>query len=256
MSTNPKTIVHFEVTIRPGKLGAKLNRETYAQINNKVTDGKHFQKKDAYQRQMGMEVDRTKTKDEFEGVKCRVFTDETGLYYTDEWCQMQQKRCLINFDLNIDFYSKLDESEFVKEIGSFKEKYPEFTEVNNLNEYDGVEGYYIMILGGYRQVYVGTSTNIKRRIMQHWSKNKEFDRLLWPPGNKGVYESRLAIDSFRALDTTQIFVYPTSSSNLEDELKTFFSDKFVINRIMGGLIETPADILNAVASTQSRNFKL
>jgi len=40
----------------------------------------------------------------------------------------------------------------------------------------------------------------KEHIRQHWSKTKQFDRLLWG----SVTESIISIDSFRALDTTRI----------------------------------------------------
>ena len=65
-------------------------------------------------------------------------------------------------------------------------------EVKNLNDYSGVAGVYILVLDKYKQVYIGqTNTCIKTRIMSHWRKVKEFDRLLFGP----VESSILSIDS-------------------------------------------------------------
>ncbi|WP_091227261.1 hypothetical protein [Microbacterium sp. 3J1] len=73
-------------------------------------------------------------------------------------------------------------------------------EVTDLTQWDGVGGLYIMVLAEYRQVYVGATssfTGIAKRIRQHWTNQKQFDRLIWGD----VDTSILSIDSFRALDT-------------------------------------------------------
>ncbi|MDE8037439.1 GIY-YIG nuclease family protein [Erysipelothrix rhusiopathiae] len=260
MDNNPKSMIHFGVRLRPGQLGPIMTREKYAPINNKVTGGKRMKEYDDLKRNRGIAVDRTSIYDEFEGVKYQVYADEAGLFYTDEWCEMNQKRCLINYDLNIEYFASLDREDFEEEIKEFKIKYKSFIEIDDLNEYESTSGYYVMVLGEYKQVYVGTSNNIKRRILQHWSKKKEFDRLLWPIGNRGIYVSRISIDSFRAQDTTKIFVFPTKtylsiSLNEEDDIKNFFSDEFVVNRIMGGPMDTPAARLEAIVNTKNRKLK-
>lgn len=62
---------HFGVTVRSGKYGLELTREKYAFINNKSSFNKspYLVIRDAY-------------------------TDETGKYYTDEWCLEYKEKCL------------------------------------------------------------------------------------------------------------------------------------------------------------------
>ena len=77
-------------------------------------------------------------------------------------------------------------------------------ETDDLNELAGKQGVYILVLDEYKQAYIGKSEaagGMKQRILNHWSKRKEFGRLL----NGKVESSILSIDSFGALDTTRIF---------------------------------------------------
>lgn len=90
------------------------------------------------------------------------------------------------------------------------------------------------------------------RIRQHWTKGKSFDRLLFPMGN--VDSSILSIDSFRALDTTRIYIYITDETySSEDKFSNQFSDKFVCNRITGGKIT--GGLLQAITMMKMRNLK-
>ena len=69
------------------------------------------------------------------------------------------------------------------------------------------------------------------RLRKHMSGIQEFDRLLFGD----VRTSKLSINSFRPLDTTRIYVYYTNQSfNRENEFISFFSDKFITNRVEGG----------------------
>jgi len=109
---------------------------------------------------------------------------------------------------------------------------PQFKEVFDLNEYDGVAGHYIIILDEYNQAYFGITSDLRRRMTSHWSKTKEFDRLIFGR----VENSILSIDSFRALDTTRIFVSTRQKTHEyeEDALIKSFPKKFTINRTAGG----------------------
>lgn len=176
---------HFGCTVLSSKYGLELNRDNYAVINNKNSLSKFPSLKNAY-------------------------ADEKGTTYTDEWCKEYQQLILQNYDLNMRFFTSLNHDEFQGEIASFLKKNKNFVEVSNLNEYNGVSGYYIMVLDKYCQLYVGTTDNIKKRIQQHWIKTKSFDRLLFPM--YAVNKSVLSIDSFRALDTTRIYAYPTKNT--------------------------------------------
>lgn len=200
---------HFGVTVNEGKYGLKLVRENYAIIN----------KKSSFNRIM----------------KSCDYEDKQNKLYNDEWCTNHKKKCLENYDLNIEFLSLLDHNEFSKEINKFLKVNNKFTEVTDLTVYNKKPGYYVMVIDEYCQVYVGTTDDIKRRIQQHWSKRKAFDRLLFPIG--AVDTSVLSIDSFRAYDTTRIFAYVTDNLFAkEDDYIKLFSPKFVCNRIGGGEI--------------------
>ena len=78
------------------------------------------------------------------------------------------------------YFAKLDSIEFNKILNDFLEKYNKFKEVENLWDYDYVSGYYLMVLDEYKQVYIGKSEDIKRRIQSHWTAIKPFDRTLFP----------------------------------------------------------------------------
>lgn len=67
-------------------------------------------------------------------------------------------------------------------------------------------------------------------------------------------KSKLSIDSFRALDTTRILVYPADDTySLENKFTNYFSNEFVCNRIGGRNIEF--GVLSAVASMKTRNLE-
>lgn len=199
---------HFGVKVLEGKRGLKLTRETYAIVNNKNSLC-HF--------------------------SSDIYADEEGKIYSDEWCIEHLEDCLKNYDLNMKYFSLLNHIEFNAEINEFLQNNKCFVEVLDLNLYEEKLGYYIMILDEYCQVYIGTTNDIKKRIRQHWSTSKPFDRLLFPMG--AVDRSTLSIDSFRALDTTRIFAYTTEETfELEDEFINEFSSKYVCNRIAGGKI--------------------
>lgn len=223
---------HFGITVRAGKYGLKLNRENYAIINNKSSfSTKLIRSENAY-------------------------ADENGKYYTDEWCLAYRELCLKNFDLNMQFFSSLNHNEFRHEIMNFLQKNKGFVEVTDLNEYQEISGYYLMILDKYCQVYVGTTNNIKRRIQQHWTNTKSFDRLFFPM--YAVETSAFSIDSFRALDTTQIFAYKTQNTySIEDDYINTFSSKFITNRIGGGKLDTSLlGILQIVNTINAKNLNI
>ena len=182
--------------------------------------------------------------------KRNAYTDDQGNEYTDEWCKEYRELCLKNYDLHMEYFSKLDKRYFEKALLAFLAKYRKFTEVKDLNDYVDTEGYYIMVLDEYKQVYIGKSENVKRRIMQHWSKTKPFDRTLFP-----MYawdKSSFSIDFFRALDTTRIFVWKKHiSEGVEAELISNFPPQFCTNRIGGDI----TNAILAIASANKREFK-
>ena len=143
----------------------------------------------------------------------------------------------------------LDKIEFNKVLNSFLLHYNDFDEVFNLSKYSKAEGYYIMVLDEYKQVYIGKTNDIKKRIMRHWSQTKPFDRTLFPM--YAYNESCFSIDFFRALDTTRIFVWKHKLTNgIEEELISNFPSKFCTNRIGGNI----TNAIQAIAATNKRQF--
>lgn len=167
--------------------------------------------------------------------------------YTDYYVNEHYKNCMENYDLNIDYFNCLDYKKFDKYLSSFVRK-NNFKAIDDLKTVNEVNGAYIIVLDEYKQVYIGISNNIKKRILTHWSTKKEFDRLL----NGDVDKSVLSIDSFGALDTTRIYVKPLKSIYVMDNLEAKYVSKFksiyTLNRVAGGL--------NAEESNVIRNLKL
>ena len=167
-------------------------------------------------------------------LKYNAYSDEFGTSYREEWCEEYREICLKNYDLNMKFFSLLDREQFNRSLDSFLERYNRFKEVFDLTEYTKVEGYYIMVLDDYKQVYIGKSTDIKKRIMKHWSTTLAFDCTLLP---MYAYEkSCFSIDFFRALDTTRIFVWKKRvTRGVESSLIRSFPSQFCTNRIGGDI---------------------
>lgn len=158
---------------------------------------------------------------------------EDGKIYTDEFCQKHYKNALKNYDINMKYFASLSKDDFNQELNKFLSLNPKFVEITNLNDIT-TAGYYMLVLDDYCQVYIGTSGNIKKRVMGHWSKTKEFDRLIFG----GIDNSILSIDSFRALDTKRIYAFATNNIfNMEEDLISSFPQKYSLNRTKGGRLE-------------------
>lgn len=178
-------------------------------------------------------------------------SDILGRYYSDSWCQKQFVDVMENLDLNMEFFKHLDHKEFENEIKTFQKKNPHFIEISDLGHYLESPGYYMMVIDQYKQLYIGTSSQMGIRIKAHWNAIKPFDRLLFPMGS--VDQSIIPFDSYRALDTTRIFIYETKDTfHVEDELINQFSPKFVANRMAGGI---PKGLLHAITMMKSRKLK-
>src|SRR5690554_6245230 len=139
------------------------------------------------------------------------------------------------------FFNNLDNNEFNVSLSKFLDSNPNFQIVKNIKEFNDKQGYYLMILDEYKQIYLGTSDNIYKRIYQHWHKQKPFDRLIFG----GVENSILSIDSFRPLDTTRLYAWVTNNIyHLEDRLINQIPNKFMLNRTMGGILK--GELLEAI----------
>ncbi|MEH6947641.1 hypothetical protein V7068_11340 [Bacillus sp. JJ634] len=204
-------VKHFGVNIREKSDGLKLTRDNYIKVNNKSSL-------------------------------------DTGKVYSDSEINKYVEDSLFNYDLNIEYFDLLSKLEFNKELMTFISKTKLFKEITDLVPLSEVPGYYIMVLDEYAQAYIGRSGNIKKRIQSHWSKQKEFDRLLF--GSKE--NSILSIDSFRAYDTTRIFVYPTDELHgHEDHFINLFNKKYLLNRTSGGTLD---GLMEAIIHRKTREL--
>lgn len=183
-----------------------------------------------------------------------IFADEG--HYSDEWVEKHYINCMKNFDLNMKYFESLDYNDFDKKLKLFIEK-NRFIEANNLDSLV-VSGIYILVLDKYKQVYIGMSDNIRKRILKHWSTKKEFDRLIFGK----VEESVLSIDSFGALDTTRIFYKKIDSFlnifSSEEKYVKAFDNKYLLNRVGGGInAENDEKLRNLelIASRKTRELK-
>lgn len=178
-----------------------------------------------------------------------VFKDSSSKkYYPDSKMDSEIEARLSNYDLNIRYFKSLSITDFNKKIKSFISKNKNFEEITNLNTVDGKSGYYIMVLGEYAQIYIGTSIDIKKRIRHHWNRQWYFDRMIFG----SIENSILSIDSFRAFDTTRIFVYPTPNIyNLENNFIEQFDKRYCLNRTAGGNL---SGLEEAVVNRKTRNL--
>lgn len=217
---------HFGIAVRARRpYGLRIDRDSYARINKRSST--YLRREDA--------------DPEFWEALSSIYEDEEHRILTDEWCESHQARALENFDLNMGYFASLDHEEFDAALQQSVAKQRGMKEVTDLNRWEGVGGLYVMVLDDFCQAYVGVSSSgIMERVRQHWTRQKQFDRLLWGD----VTTSILSIDSFRALDTTRIFAARVSDPwSLENKVIDSFPAKFLLNRIAGGR----ADLLGFVS---------
>lgn len=214
-----KNIIHFGVKIKVTE-HIKLSRDNYCTPTNKCRKN---------------HTEWLKDRIRFNGWKVPNETYADIEHFTDEWVKQHYNDCMLNFDLNIAFFERID----IKEFNSYLNKFVtanKFKKVDDLNTVASIPGIYILVLDEYKQVYIGKAENIKRRIMQHWSAKKEFDRLIYG----SVDSSVLSIDSFGALDTTRIFYKKVQNNKIheqEGKIVDSFEPSYSLNRICGGLNE-------------------
>lgn len=216
---DPTKIKHFGIWFDNNDI--KLCKDNYAKIDKKVHNKLSSFLLNYYEKHPAK--------------RKRIYEDEKCSIYTNVWCARHQQDCLKNFDLNMSFYSNLEKDKFEKALSSLLGKRKNFKQIYDINECEKVEGIYILVLDDYKQLYIGQSKNIKNRIIQHWRKNKEFDRLIFGK----VETSILPIDAFRCLDTTRIFVLEAETiwdmDHIEKTLIDSINKKYLLNRTAGGI---------------------
>ncbi|OMD74166.1 hypothetical protein [Paenibacillus odorifer] len=162
-----------------------------------------------------------------------------------EESKLKLEKVMTRFDLNMRYFKSLSWINFNEELSKFVIS-NNFYEINDLNYVEDIYGFYVMVLDEYCQIYIGTSSRghgIKSRIPQHWREQISFDRLRCEDSGSFV------IDSFRALDTTRIFVCP------DDEHK--FYEDYTLNEFLEGRLvaKFPVDYcLNQSMSSIPKEF--
>lgn len=232
-------IKHFGVWLKNVPT-LRISRENYAVID----------KRNSLWRQNRVEWYKKVYKDP--EARKEIYDDEECRFHSDVWCERWRQQCLENFDYNMTFFERLDKQAFEEALQLMLSKNKKIKEVSDLKDYEGVSGLYIMVLDTYKQVYIGQARNIKRRILQHWSRKKEFDRLLWG----GVDNSVLSIDNFGALDTTRLFVLTEADSvrlnRREAKAVKEMPDIFKLNRVGGGGI---SDAFSVISTMNLRKYE-
>lgn len=241
------SIIHFNTKIKKSDRNL-LTRENYCVPKKEIDyrDKKNIQMAKSFIEEKGRPP--LLCPPSYYNIPNSVFEDEE--HYTDEFLEKHYMNCMENFDLNMKYFDNLDYDKFNQYLMRFVKK-NKFIEITDLSEVSKKIGAYILVLDKYKQVYIGISTSkkgIKGRILQHWSKQKEFGRLL----NGSVDKSILSIDSFGALDTTRIFYkelkWYQDLDKYEGKLVGEFKSEYRLNRVAGGL--------NAEGDKALRNLQL
>lgn len=210
-------IIHFGVKLKAND-SMTISRESFSEPSYRIS----------YAQRKILEL---RIAEGLEKVPNDIYEDDE--HYTDKYVKKHSIDCGINYDINMKYFTSLDEIAFRDYLTKFTEK-NRLSYVDDLTKVNNTTGVYLLVLGQYKQVYIGQSSNIKRRILQHWSNKKEFDRRIFGR----VEDSILPIDSFGALDTTEIY-YKESTiwdiNELEEKLVRRFDQKYLLNRVAGGI---------------------
>ena len=151
--------------------------------------------------------------------------------WKEEHYPTQLKKASLNYDLNMSYFASIKQDDFDSFLSKIVNKY-KFNECHDLNELSSVEGVYMIVLDEFKQIYIGIASDIKKRIMSHWSKQKSLERLIFGD----VCNSILSIDSFGAFDTTRIFYIETYSTySMEEKIVKRLDTCFSLNRTAGGI---------------------
>ncbi|MBF4595616.1 GIY-YIG nuclease family protein [Curtobacterium flaccumfaciens] len=159
------------------------------------------------------------------------FRDEEQTRFSDAFLLWNRDEALRNYDLSLAYFDTLDAAEFETALTTVLSEGRSLQPVEDLAEWEGVEGVYVMVFDRFKQLYVGQSANVRKRVRQHWTGRKSFDRLVWGT----PYDSILPVDELRALDTTRLYaarsVHPDT---LEARLERAADPRFTLNRTAGG----------------------
>lgn len=223
---------HFGEHLRGSKFGHKMTRSLYAYPN----------------RSPKQRPNRERFGEEFWENTAWAYCDEEHARHSDAYLLVQRDRALVNFDLSMRYFESLNVDGFEAALEKVLAKGRTFKPVTTLSEWDGVAGAYVMVFDGYKQFYIGQAEDIRKRIKQHWTGRKHFDRLVFGT----PYNSIFPADELRALDTTRI--YAARSSNpfaVEKRAENAADQRFCLNRMVGGSA-TPLTLMLTSINPRSR----
>lgn len=223
---------HFGVRVPAGKAGYKMTRDFYTYPRRGVKE----------------RLPRHLFTDAQWNERAWMFQDEVQSRSSDMFLLVQRDAALRNYDLSMSYFASLDADDFEDALETVLTAGRSFRPVESLREWEGVAGAYVMVFDEYRQFYIGQSSDISRRIRQHWTRSKPFDRVLFG----SVYDSIFPVDELRALDTTRIFADRTvNPSAVERRLEAAADRRFRLNRMAGGEA-TPITLVLAGALPRTR----
>lgn len=178
-----------------------------------------------------------------------AYRDDEHRELSDAYLLTNRDRALRNYDLSIAFFEALRRDEFETSLGEVVER-AKLKAVDQLEEWSGTRGVYVMVFDEYKQFYVGKADDIRARIKQHWGARKPFDRLVYGT----VYSSVFPLDELRALDNTRIFAARSRDPfELERRIEIAADRRFSLNRMGGG---EASSMLVALTMTSPRSRHL
>lgn len=168
------------------------------------------------------------------------FRDEEQTRFSDAFLLWNRDEALRNYDLSLAYFDTLDAAEFETALTAVLSEGRSLRLVGDLTQWEGAEGVYVMVFDGFKQLYVGQSGNVRKRVRQHWSGRKSFDRLVYGT----PYDSILPVDELRALDTTRLYAARSLHPDpLEERLERAADPRFTLNRMAGGAFNPLAILL-------------
>ena len=251
---------HFGIKLDIEKVKKYLTRDNFAIIDTKARIEKKY--RDAIIKSWDNYI---KMKDsinieEFSITFCppsyKYILENGVLKLSDEFCKKYQEASLYVYDSNIRFFENLNNDDFQYHLNKIVKRYRSCNNVINLKKFKGISGIYLMVLDNYKQIYVGQSKDVCKRIVQHWKNTPRFDKLIFP----SIKKSNINIDSFGALDTTRIYIKQIEklhNLDLEEErIVEKIPQKYLINRIGGGIkLESDFDTFKVINSINQRNLE-
>jgi len=231
--TTPSSIEHFGEPLRASRFGFRMTRDMYG-----------FPNRSPHQR-----FRREFLGEDLWAGTAWAYRDALHGEHSDLYLLVQRDDALRNYDLSMRYFESLDGDGFEDALAYVLAKVKSLKPVDRLADVAGADGAYVMVFHDYKQMYIGQSSDIRKRIRSHWSGRKSFDRLVYGD----VYRSILPVDEFRALDNTRIYAARSRNRfSLEERAERAARPQYCLNRIGGGELSPFMQML-AVGSPRGRD---